>query len=136
MSSPKLKSTSRSKSLLKSSSKSKSSIMKSAVVNKILSKSISKKNNQHYHEDICCEVTFCGLNHWYKEEFEKLGWMVLADSKGMKDKTTMYKTSLTRLKDALEHKLTHSLDKDKIQDIHIMLHNVNILIDHVNKDFN
>jgi hypothetical protein len=104
---------------------------------KTLSGSKSKKaNKQHYHEGICCEATFCGLSEWYKIEFEKLGWMVLAHSKGMKDKTDEYKKGTNRLKEALEHKLTHVLDEDKIQDIHIMLHNVNILIDHIIKDFN
>ena len=104
---------------------------------KSISKSLNKnKNSQHYHEGICCEVTFCGLNKWYKEEFEKIGWMILANSKGMKDKVNLYKTSLNNLKEALEHKLTHTSDPDKIQDIHIMLYNVNILIDHAKKDFN
>ena len=88
-----------------------------------------------FHTKTCCEATMHGLNEWYKNEFEKLGWMILAHSRGQMDKIAMYKTTLKHLKDSLEHKLTHLKDSDKKQDVHIMIHNVNILIDHVNKDF-
>jgi hypothetical protein len=83
----------------------------------------------------CCEVTYWGVNEWYKEKFEKLGWMVLAKYRGYHDKIAEYKNSLARLKRALEHKLTHLRDKDKIDDLKIMHQNICILIDHVDKYF-
>jgi hypothetical protein len=83
----------------------------------------------------CCEATMHGLNHWYKSKFEKLGWMILAKARGHTDKIICYKTSLMRLKEALEHKMTHIHEADRREDLEIMCHNVNILIDHVNKDF-
>ena len=95
----------------------------------------TRKNRTPKLHKTCCEVTMHKLNEWYTAEFEKLGWMVLAQSRGMIDKISMYKTSLNHLKKSLEHKLTHLKDTDKKQDVHIMLHNVKILIDHVNKDF-
>ena len=76
-----------------------------------------------------------GLNHWYKEEFEKLGWIVLAHNRGMMDKVIMYKSTIKRLEEALEHKLTHLHEKDRRDDVNIMLHNVKILKEHVDKDF-
>jgi hypothetical protein len=83
----------------------------------------------------CCEVTLCGLNHWYKEEFEKLGWMVLAKQRGMTEKIMNYLHSLERLKKAIEHKLTHIHEKDNKDDLQIMLHNVEILMEHAKMDF-
>jgi predicted ATP-binding protein involved in virulence len=80
-------------------------------------------------------VTFTGLNRWYVEKFEKLGWMILAKAHGYNDKILCYKTSLARLKEAIEHKLSHTSDADHKADLKIMWNNVNILIDHVNKDF-
>jgi len=80
------------------------------------------------------EVTFAGLNKWYVMEFEKLGWMILAKHRGYTDKVTTYLMSLQRLKEALEHKLTHLKEDDRKDDVHIMLNNLSILMDHANKD--
>jgi hypothetical protein len=76
-----------------------------------------------------------GLHEWYENKFEKLGWMILAKDKGYNDKIMCYKTSLNRLKTAIEHKMTHIHEADRKEDLQIMLHNVKILVDHVNKDF-
>jgi hypothetical protein len=83
----------------------------------------------------CCEHTFHGLQRWYENKFEKLGWMLLAKDYGYNDKIVEYKSSLARLKQAIEHKLTHMKDADKKYDLKIMHRNINILIEHANKDF-
>lgn len=88
-----------------------------------------------YHEGECCEATFHGLNHWYTHLFEKLGWMILAKSRGMDDKITLYKTSLSRFKHSIEHKLKHTKDSDRKHDLKVMHHNICVLMEHVDKDF-
>ena len=70
-----------------------------------------------------------------KHMSEELGWMVLAQSYGMTDKVAVYKSSVKRLKCALENKIKNTKDSDKIQDLRIMHHNVCILMEHVAKDF-
>jgi hypothetical protein len=82
----------------------------------------------------CCDATFTGINHWHKHMFENLGWMILAKSHGMTDKTTTYLNSLKRLKMAIEQKMKAMHDKDKKEDLKIMHHNVCILIEHAEKD--
>ena len=101
-----------------------------------------KGKKQHTHTQkrstsICekCDHTICSLKEWYKTEFEKLGWMVLAKSKGMSEKITNYKHSLKHLEHSIEHKITHVHDADNRDDLMIMLDNVRILIKHANKDF-
>ena len=61
----------------------------------------------------CSDVTFRGLNKWYISMFEKLGWMVLAKEKGMSYKLPTYKTSLQKLKCAIEKKIGYINDSDK-----------------------
>ena len=56
-----------------------------------------KTHNSTKRAEKCCKATFHAINHWYKEEFEKLGWMVLANHRGMDDKIMHYKKSLDRL---------------------------------------
>lgn len=80
-------------------------------------------------------ATMNGLNHWYHEMFEKLGWMVLVKSKGgMNDKIISYKKSLKRLEEKLECKIHHITGSDKKEDLMIMLGNIKILIHHAMKD--
>ena len=84
----------------------------------------------------CCEPTHEGLQEWYKMKFEKLGWMILAKERHMNEKVMEYKDSLTRLEKAIEHKLKyHTKDVDLKDDLKIMLHDVAILKQHVEKDF-
>ena len=83
----------------------------------------------------CCDATFHGIHTWYKDLFEKLGWMVLANKHGMHDKISVYKHSLQRLKSSIIKKWKSIHDKDKKDDLAIMLENVECLIEHVDKDF-
>ena len=85
-------------------------------------------------KEYCKETTFCDLHKWMDTKFEKLGWMILAKHKGYKDKINCYLNSINRLKMAIEHKIKHIHDADKMEDLKIMLHNVEILQQHAKKD--
>jgi len=82
----------------------------------------------------CCDTTFHGLQHWYKNMFEKLGWMILAKNHGMTDKTTTYLNSLKRLKMAIEQKTKSMKDHDKKEDLKVMYDNTCVLMEHAEKD--
>lgn len=83
---------------------------------------------------ICCETTIYGLNLWFKNKFEKLGWMLLAKKHGYMDKVKEYKNSVGRLEKAIKHRLTHIVDLDEKMDLQIMLKNVHILEEHIKSD--
>ena len=83
----------------------------------------------------CCEVTFDGLEKWYTTKFEKLGWMVLAKSRGNMEKILAYSHSVKCLEREIEHKMTHIHEKDRKEDLEVMLKNVRILQEHISKDF-
>ena len=90
---------------------------------------------RRHHHTCKYNATMHGLHKWHTKLFEELGWMVLANERGMVDKINNYKDSLYRLKEHLECKL-HSLhEHDRKEDIKILWRNVNVLISHVNKDF-
>ena len=69
------------------------------------------------------QATTQALMKWYVSLYEKLGWMVLAQQKGLKFKLDYYKKSIRLLKEEL------------ICKIHIILDNMNILEKHIQKDF-
>ncbi len=76
-----------------------------------------------------------GLTQWYKDAFEKLGWMVLAKSLGgMEDKVSSYVISLGLLEDKLRCRIKTTKDSDTREDLRIMITNVNLLRLHVEKD--
>ncbi len=80
-------------------------------------------------------VTFYGLQKWYKDMFEKLGWMLLAERDGRDYKIVSYKEGLKNLVQAIEEKMTYTHDVDKLQDLKFLHKNVMTLCEHVNKDF-
>jgi len=84
-----------------------------------------------------CEnpATIHGFQKWYTAMFEKLGWMVLAKSKGdMNDRIISYKRSLQRLENKLECKINAVKDNDRKMDLEIMLQNTKVLLAHAYKD--
>jgi hypothetical protein len=83
----------------------------------------------------CCDATMHGLNNWYKEMFEHLGWMILAKDRNMTDKIQTYVNSLHRLVSALEQKVAKVHDVDHKEDLLIMWKNTKILLAHAQKDF-
>jgi hypothetical protein len=81
------------------------------------------------------DVTYYGLHKWYNSLFEKVGWMIIASSRGYTEKIKNYKMSLECLRAQLAKKHKKMTDKDKKEDVRIMLINVELLMAHVNKDF-
>jgi len=77
--------------------------------------------------------TFAGLNIWFKTEYEKLGWMMLAKEKGMYDKVSVYKTSVHHLARNLECKLHSVQEHDRKEDLQIMLNHTHVLCKFVDK---
>lgn len=81
------------------------------------------------------DATFVWLNLWFKTEFEKLGWMVLARRKGYDEKVNTYINSVRTLCHQLECKIKDTKDYDKKQDLILMHKDVKILIAHIYKQF-
>ena len=79
--------------------------------------------------------TLCGLQHWYEQVFEKLGWMVLAKEKGMDYKITAYTKSINHLVAAIDHVSMEYHDADKIHDLHVLHMNTVCLQAFVKKCF-
>ena len=83
----------------------------------------------------CKNDTYVWLNLWFKSEFEKLGWIILAKNKGDTMKVESYKNSVKRLYYQLECKIKDTKDHDRKQDLMIMLKDIKYLLVHIHKDF-
>jgi hypothetical protein len=103
---------------------------KKEIHKEIADEKVAKNKEPHMHD-----VTYIGLNKWYNSEFKKLGWMILAKKYGYNEKVTTYVHCLIHLKKSLHRKYKTLHDYDSKRDIEIMLANLNVLIEHVNKDF-
>ena len=84
---------------------------------------------------LICDTPICALSKWYEAMFEKLGWMVLAQKRGMVEKVMNYKSSVDRLEMCLKDRIPHIKDADKKMDLEIMVRNIRILKEHIAKDF-
>ena len=82
------------------------------------------------------QSTYTALHLWFKSEFEKLGWMVLAKEKGMHEKVRDYVHGVQRLHDHLFWKIQSTMDKDRLDDLTIMFQDVKVLLAHCKRDFN
>jgi hypothetical protein len=79
------------------------------------------------------DATFHGLEGWHKYLFEKLGWMLLAKTYGYDIQLKAYKNSLDELISHLNTKCKTIKDKDKKDDLKILLSNAKILKTYVDK---
>jgi hypothetical protein len=71
--------------------------------------------------------TFHGLHHWYKAEFEKLGWMVLAKEKGMDYKVANYKRAIGHLLKSIDHVSNEYEEHDRKHDLAVLRMNTECL---------
>jgi len=78
-------------------------------------------------------ATMHQLNKWFKAEFEKLGWMVLAKAKGYDDKIAMYKKSVGHLIDSIEHVMGEYEDHNRKHDLNVLLMEAKVLKNFVMK---
>jgi len=81
------------------------------------------------------EVTMHSISIMYVKLFEKLGWMIIANSNKDKEKTKMYLHTLKQVKKIIDNKHKSTKDKDKKDDLFIMSDNLAILIKHADNDF-
>jgi len=72
--------------------------------------------------------TIQGLNRWFEDKFEKLGWMALAKEHGNELKVRSYLQSVSHLKDCLKDKIEVIHDLDTKADLIIMLEHTETLI--------
>lgn len=96
---------------------------------------MTKTRRAYDKKSVPCQHTIHGLHEWYEAMFEKLGWMILANRNGWVDKIMTYKNSVDRLEKAIEYKHAHVREHDCKMDLKIMLDNVKVLKEHVEKDF-
>jgi hypothetical protein len=84
-------------------------------------------------------VPYTAFHCWFKKEFEKLGWMVLALVKANKgeqhsiDKIKMYKESVVHLKMKLMVTIDEITEPDRKRDLNIYLEDVNYLLKFIDK---
>ena len=89
----------------------------------------NSKNNMDY------DVTIHSIYKMYTLLFEKLGWMILADSRKDKDRTKIYTKSITQLLFLIEKKEKMIKNKDDQIDLKILSKNLLILKKHAQEDF-
>jgi hypothetical protein len=88
------------------------------------------KNN-----DMDYDITIHGIYKMYTLLFEKLGWMILADSRKDKDRTKIYSKSIIQLLYLIEKKEKIIKNKDDQSDLKILSKNLIILKKHAEEDF-
>ena len=81
------------------------------------------------------DTTFVWANLWYKNVFEKLGWIVLAKAEAQDDKVHAYVNDVQRLYYQLDCKIKDTRDHDRKKDLRIMHKNIKCLLEHIHKDF-
>ena len=80
-------------------------------------------------------ATFHGLHKWHNAEFEKLGWMILAQAKGYNDKISQYKKSIVNLIRSIKHVSSEYENHNRKHDLRVLLMNAEVLKEFVMKHF-
>ena len=78
-------------------------------------------------------VTFHGIQEWYKHEFEKFGWMLLAKAKGYDFKITAYKRAIAHMAESIKHLMGEYKDPDRLHDLNVLLMNTMVLKEHADR---
>lgn len=95
-----------------------------------------KSHHTHSNDNVSnLDRTMHSLESWTQQMFEKLGWIILAKSYGHYDKVNSYKQSVNRLYESLLYKLKHTHQKDRKNDLKVLIKEVKILLAHIQKDF-
>jgi len=79
--------------------------------------------------------TYRGVQKWYTALFEKYGWMVLAEAKGYNYKIETYKRSINNLIKTIEHIMAEYENQNRIHDLKVLLMNLKVLKDCVDRGF-
>lgn len=91
------------------------------AANKLLATGLAEcSNNEKHNMNDAQEATFCGLNKWEMQMFEKLGWMILSNKEGNDLKIKSYLNSIHMLKDSLYKKMENIQEKDRKDDLKIL----------------
>ena len=91
------------------------------------SRSLTRKSSLPKHA-----ATMYGLQNWYVAEFEKLGWMVLAKTKGYDEKIVMYKRGINHLLKSIEHVMGEYVNVNRKHDLNVIYMNTMALKEFVN----
>ena len=81
------------------------------------------------------DITIHGIYKMYTLLFEKLGWMILAQSRKEKDRIKIYTKSIKQLLNLIEKKKELIKNKDDKSDLSILYNNLFLLKKHSEKDF-
>jgi hypothetical protein len=77
------------------------------------------------------ESTNCGLMKWFQSEIEEFGWMVIKSNKPnthIINKINLYLETLSYLKKSIEEKIIQVEEKDRKDDLVIILNKLNDFI--------
>jgi hypothetical protein len=77
--------------------------------------------------------TFIGLQHWFEETCDKLGWVVLGKGRGYDHKVDAYRNTLENIRDSVEHVIKDYQDPDRKHDLKVLHSHVCYLIEFVKK---
>ena len=81
------------------------------------------------------DITIHGIYKMYTLLFEKLGWMILAQSRKEKDRTKLYTKRIKQLLYLIDKKKELIKNKDDKTDLSILTKNLSLLKTHAEKDF-
>ena len=77
------------------------------------------------------EITYNGLQAWYKNTFENFGWMILSHENAIYS----YYQEIIFLEITLKNKLSTLEQNDNINDTQIMINNIHKLKQFIEKNF-